>query len=173
MLFSPWRFRKLSLRAWLEPWKFSSSQLLLKKNQTITQFKKKQKVCGLCGCWADLATANFHWCSVPEPAECSPVCKRQGCLHSPEMVQGRERDVAQQCSIPFITGASACAAFGGSRGPLHFSSSQPHECCLQLLWAANGRRLLVFLLQKEKTLYLSQSSPIHHMLLFPVRRGAV
>lgn len=72
MLFSPWQFRELSMRAWPEPWDSSPSQLLLKKP------KIPEKVCGLCGRWGNLASAAFPWCSMPEAAGCSGVCGHCG-----------------------------------------------------------------------------------------------
>lgn len=170
ILFSPWQFRKLSLRAWPELWNSSPSQLLFKKPKD----HKKFVVCVSVDLTLPLLISTDAVClnlqSAPVSVNARGVCSRDGAG------KGKGSCSAVQHS-PYRSIQSVCCtawSLGGAMVPL---TSVPlgnhlHECCLQLLWAVDGRRLVILLLQKEKTFYLSQSSPLLHMLLSAVRRGA-
>lgn len=128
---------------------------------------------------ADIASVNFHWCSVPEPAECSCVCKRHGCLQLWRCREGKGMLLSRAAfpSSQDPVHVLHWVELGGSHRPLHSSPLGNHpmsvacNCCEQ--WMAEGswyccyRRKRLFTYPKAALSFLRsfpQSGGMHHNL---------
>lgn len=106
------------------------------------------------------------------------LCLRTPVVSAAMSVQGRGKDVSQQCSTPLITGFSVCAALGGAWGEPQSPSLSPWEiismsvpcnCCVSSGWQKAHDTVAT---EGKDFFYLSESSPLLHMLLSTFRRDA-